>query len=319
VEEAVVEEVFLQRHVAQRRRAEQAAIFVPPFEVGAQRAAHAEIDIGGVGIGGNGRIAWHRHGDQAEIGELRRLAVIGRLAEMTGSAIALGRVFEQGAAMEFLRGQRALAGQKGVVAAGIGVEGGGVLLERAERLDGAVESIGGSREDVVAERRLERVGIGGPGEPCHHSVWAGIRHLERRQKRDPGLLGAAVDAAVPGQAAGRAVVDAFVALVLGIVEMLAEGGHRLQIAQRRHRALAWPVERRTAHLDRRGRGGGETMLRVMAGSACLPPRRRQRRVEEHLAAKFGQRGGTGEGLRPRQRAGMDAVGLGGDRVSDSGG
>ena len=53
VEHAVVEEDPPGRDVAQCRRHEQAAIFGAVAQIGAQRAAEPEIEIGRVGVGGD--------------------------------------------------------------------------------------------------------------------------------------------------------------------------------------------------------------------------------------------------------------------------
>ena len=60
--QAIVEEDLSQRDVAERRRLEQAAIFAAAREVGPQRAAHAEIEKRGIGVGRYRRIARQRPG-----------------------------------------------------------------------------------------------------------------------------------------------------------------------------------------------------------------------------------------------------------------
>ena len=117
VEHAVVEEGLAGGDVAQRRRAEQAAILLAVAEVGAQRAAQAEVEIARIGVGRDVGIARHAERDQAVVGELRRRAVVAALADVAGGAVALGRVLEQRRARALLRRQRRLAGEVGVVLA----------------------------------------------------------------------------------------------------------------------------------------------------------------------------------------------------------
>ncbi len=128
------------------------------------------------------------------------------------------------------------AGQPRVVLAGIGVECAPVLFVDLEGLEDRVEGpVPVGQHRVAPDRRQVRA-VAGPKHVGDHLVGAAVRHLERREQRDPGLVVTEIDPAVPGQAAGGAVVDALVRLVLEFVEMLGELRHRLQVPQRRRGA-----------------------------------------------------------------------------------
>ena len=118
VQRAVVEEVLSQRHVAQRRRPKEAAVFRPVLQIDAQRPAEPEIEERRVAIGREIAIARHRQRDVSEVGELRKV-VSGTLvaARMAARAVALLQVVKGGQAALLGRGQLGLVAQMGVVLA----------------------------------------------------------------------------------------------------------------------------------------------------------------------------------------------------------
>ncbi len=99
----VMKKCLAQRHIAQARRTEQAAIFGTARQIGAQRPAYAKNEKTRISIGRKGAIARHADGDQTEIGELRRRAVATALAAMAIAAMALRRIVEHGEPAQFLR------------------------------------------------------------------------------------------------------------------------------------------------------------------------------------------------------------------------
>ena len=107
-----------------------------------------------------------------------------------------------------------LAGETGVVLAGVGIEASPVLLVDLEGLQDRLEGAVGRREHRRAVDRRESGAVAGAKRVGDHLVGAGVGHLEGGEQRDARLVVAAVGAAVPGQAAGGAVVDALVGLVL---------------------------------------------------------------------------------------------------------
>ena len=157
---------------------------------------------------------------------------------MAARAIALGRVVEQREPARLLRRQPDAAGQVVVVLAAVGIEEAGLLLVGGQRL-----ADGGDRPLAVVERgRAEQArdlgGVGCAAQPCGDVARARIGHLVGREQGHARLVALQVDAAVPGEAAGRPVVDAGVAFVLGVVVVLGERRHVLQIGERGHRAQA---------------------------------------------------------------------------------
>ena len=92
-----------------------------------------------------------------------------------------------------------------------------------------------------------------------------IAHLEIREQRNPGLVGASVDPPVPGEASRRAIVYAFVRLVLGLMEMLGEGRHSLQIFQGGDGTRPRLAHVATTKLHSAGVGRAETVSRIVAG------------------------------------------------------
>jgi hypothetical protein len=118
-----VEQAGLQRDVAQAGHLEGAA------QVGAQRAvqraalAQAEVEAAGVGIGGNGGVAWQAQVVVSEVGEQGRVAV-GLSADVAGGAVALARIVEQRQPAQLRRRQLRLALLEGVELAGEGAKSG---------------------------------------------------------------------------------------------------------------------------------------------------------------------------------------------------
>src|SRR5579884_1976390 len=127
--EPIVEQARAKRDIAQRRRAEKSAVVRPARKIGAQGTAQAKIEIGRIGIGGNGRVSRQPERDEAIVRELRRRAVIAAGASVTASAIALVRVVEQRQPAGLLFGQRRASGKIGVVFAAVRVKSAPVLLE----------------------------------------------------------------------------------------------------------------------------------------------------------------------------------------------
>ena len=94
-----------------------------------------------------------------------------------------------------------------------------------------------------------------------------VRADQRRRRIGRRLIAAAVGPPVPGQAAGRAVVDALVGIVFGLEEMFREGRHGLQIFQRRRSARAGLQHVGARQLHGKGVRRPEGMRRIVAGGA----------------------------------------------------
>ena len=239
-----------------------------------------------IAIHGQCAIARHADRDQAKVAELWRRAVPGALADVAARAIALRFVVEELQAVQFGLRQLRVAREVGVVLAGVRIESLGRLLEGFERLQHGFEGRVVAFEHVFAERRAESAGV---RRGFHGRSHFGRRaaHFERRQQRNSRLVGAAIDAAIPGQAAGRTRVDALVALVVRLVIVLGECRHRLQILQRRRGAHAGPMHIAAAQLNRQRIGRREPVIRAVARRASEFARAGERRIEKQLLAERG--------------------------------
>ena len=158
-------------------------------------------------------------------------------------------------------------------------------------------------ENVGAENPGHVAGIGGLARPGDDVGFARIGHLERREQGKARLLAGAVHAAVPGQPPGRTVVDAVVALVVGLEEMLGELRHRLQIFERRHGAQAGLLHILAAQLDGERIGRAEGMGGIVAACAGHLAGGGEGRVEEQGAAERFQRRRAGISLRTAHAGG----------------
>src|SRR5471032_3181135 len=105
--------------VAQRRRLEQAAEAAFLREITAHGPASAQVEISGIAVGGNCRIAWYAQGHQAKVGELGWSAARTGHIDMAFGAIALVRIVEQYVAAQFLRREGGIAGHGGIELAGV--------------------------------------------------------------------------------------------------------------------------------------------------------------------------------------------------------
>ena len=174
----------------------------------------------------------------------------------------------------------AAAGKVGIVLAAVWIERPPVLLEHLEGLEDRIEDRAPVLKDRSAEDRPQVFAIARLQNARHDRVRARVRHLEGRQQRDARLGLAAVDPAVPGEAAGRPVVDALVGVVLAVEKVLRERRYRLQIGDRRHRPEPGLAQIAAAELDRSGVGWAEAVPGIVAGGAGLPAGCRQPRIEE---------------------------------------
>jgi len=209
---------------------------------------------------------------------------------MAARTVALVRVLEEREAARLPFVECRAVSQHRVVLARIRIEVLGALLEDFEREQGGLERARAIVEDMRTERVAHAGRVRGACEACDDGRLVGVGHLERRQQRDAGLIVLRRRAAVPVVAPGRPLVLAVVAVGLHVV--LGERRHRLQVAERRHRAYAGQIHRRAAELDGFRIGRSVREARVMARRARHLSGRGQRRVEEHRATDLGQCGGT---------------------------
>mmetsp|Transcript_37532 Transcript_37532/g.87583 ORF Transcript_37532/g.87583 Transcript_37532/m.87583 type:complete len:266 (-) Transcript_37532:75-872(-) len=261
-----------QRHVPQRGGSEKAAVLGPVLQVGAQRAAQAEVEECGVLVDRQCRVARHGQRDMPEVGEHRKahagLLVRGRVA---AGAVAFLHVVEDRHAALLGGCERGLVSQIGVEFAAERVEVGAGLFEVLQR-DRQPQHRGVRVvEHVLAGRRdrlRECLRIGRAGEPGGNLGFAGVGHFIGVHQGHQGLVVAGVDAAVPGPAAGRSLVF-FASRGFHFVEMLCEGDGSVQIPQRRRVAKPQPVHRRPTELHQQPVRRPERGLGVMAAGAGL--------------------------------------------------
>ena len=205
--------------------------------------------------------------------------------------------------MRLLRRELGAACEICVVLAGVGIEVARALLEDLERMCQRGEGPGLVLQYLRAVERREIGVVAGLARARDGCARILVRHFERRQERKGRLLAAAIHAAVPGQAAGRTVVDAVVALVGGVVIVLAERRRRLEIGERGHGAQSRLSHVLAAELHRAVVRRRETVRRIVAGGAGHLPGGGQRRIEEQLAPERLERCRAGIGLRPGESLG----------------
>ncbi len=274
-----MEERLPQRHVAQRGRAEQAAVLraIPIFR--AQRTAQPEIEVLRICVHRERAIARHADRDEAEVRERRECAARTAAALVAARAVALGRIVEEVEPALLLLRESSLVADHGVVLARIRIELGGVLLEHFDRSHDRVERGGRVVEDVLAERAPEVRRVRCSPYGCDDTLDVRVRHLERRKERQLRLLMRIARPPVPGETAGGTVVDALVEILVEIV--LGEERHVLQIAQRRHCALPLRAAVPAAGLHRLAVRWPVRVRRIVTARARLFMRRRQVAIEEH--------------------------------------
>ena len=94
-----------------------------------------------------------------------------------------------------------------------------------------------------------------------------IGHFKSRQQRDACLVAPPVDPAVPGEPAGRTVIDAVAGRVVGIEKMLGELRGRLQVFERRYGSYSGLLEVLPAELHRQRTWRAERVERAVARRA----------------------------------------------------
>ena len=210
-----------------------------------------------------------------------------RCADVAGGAVALVRVLEQLEPARLAGRQRRLAGEIGVVLAAVGIEGRASPARRPRApsriaVEGRVRRRRGTASPKIAAQVARRSRPRARAATTSCGLALAISNGESSGMRAWSC--AAVGAAVPGQAAGRAVVDALVGLVLGLEEVLGERRHRLEVAERRHRAQAGLAQVAAAELHRE-RVGRPEGVRPGCGRRRRRPGRRRRATGRGTASR----------------------------------
>ena len=199
------------------------------FQVGPVGAAQAQVKERRIGIGCQRAVARHAHGNVAKIGERREGTVLLDCAHVARGAVALGRIGKDLQATHLLRRQLDLAAQKRVVLAVVRIELRRRLLKHLQRHQRGAEGGVFVVENIVTKHLTKCLRVAAIAQLGHHRSRRAVGHLVRGEQRDACLVVRGRHTAVPGVAAGRALVFGIVAVVL--VEVLGERRHILDVAQ----------------------------------------------------------------------------------------
>ena len=215
-------------------------------------------------------------------------------------AIAFGWIVEEREAARLRGRQLLLAGQIGVVLAAEGLKLAVILLIGLEGLQNGLERRAGVGEDRCAKGLAQLGGVGRAFDCGDDGCRTAVGHLERREQRQPRLIAPAIHPTVPGQPAGRPVIDAGVCFVVGVVIMFGELRRRLHVAKRGDGAQSHVSHVLAAGLDRARIRRTIGVRGIVAGGAGQLARCRERRIEEQAAPDRGQHAGLSVDDGPRQ-------------------
>ena len=304
-----------QLDVAQGRNLEGAADALDVETLGREirqplAPAQTQIEVIGLGVGGDRRVSRRAERVVSEIGEQPVLGIarLG-LADMTGEAIALLWILEQREALGLQRRKPRFPTQNRVESRGEGMEDLRSLIGR-EGLHELAEAGVGVVEHVLAENRAREIGVSALAHLGDNGRLGGIVHFDRIEQRPAGLRREVERPPVAELAAHRLFFDlaGFLVLLVREGERRAERGvgqrGRLAQAERASgRAARHAGNRRTIHAGKRLGG-------IVARGAGDAARLRQGRVHEKTGAQLLQRRELGARLRaprgPGQKQREDA-------------